>query len=137
PNEGYDWVESSVSYTLADNVEELALVGTGDLDATGNALKNVLFGNDGNNVLDGGTNTDTMIGGAGNDTYIVERSTDLVVEYLDQGLDTVESSVSYTLTSDVEVLVLTGAAATHGTGNELENNLFGNTGSNVLDGGIG
>ncbi|WP_237741790.1 calcium-binding protein [Herbaspirillum rubrisubalbicans] len=40
-----------------------------NLDATGNALDNILVGNRGNNVLTGGKGNDLLIGGAGNDSY--------------------------------------------------------------------
>ncbi|MBK8121727.1 MAG: calcium-binding protein [Sulfuritalea sp.] len=54
PNAGHDLVRSSVSYALADNVEDLNLTGTADSDATGNAGQNQLVGNNGANRLDGG-----------------------------------------------------------------------------------
>ena len=44
-----------------------------DIDATGNALDNVLTGNRGNNILTGGGGDDILIGGAGNDTYVFAR----------------------------------------------------------------
>ena len=68
-NAGHDVVKSSVSYTLSDNVENLHLQGTADIDATGNAGQNMLVGNSGANRLDGGQGKDLMVGGKGNDTY--------------------------------------------------------------------
>ncbi len=53
------------------------------------------------------------------------------------GTDLVQSSISYTLTSGVENLTLTGASAIDGTGNDLDNILIGNSGSNVLSGKAG
>ncbi len=44
-----------------------------NIDATGNALDNVLTGNRGNNILTGGRGDDTLVGGAGNDTYVFTR----------------------------------------------------------------
>ncbi len=64
---------SSVTFSAAgtnqSGIENITLTGTATINATGNALANVLTGNTGNNVLNGGTGDDTMIGGVGNDTY--------------------------------------------------------------------
>ena len=91
----------------------------------------------GNDWLDGGLGSDTLLGGAGNDTYVVDVATDVVTELTNEGIDTVRSSVTWTLGANVENLILTGAAATNGTGNSLANRLFGNAANNVLDGGAG
>jgi trimeric autotransporter adhesin len=134
---GTDTVESSITWTLGSEVERLVLTGTGNLNGTGNASANTLTGNSGNNVLNGGAGNDTMAGGAGNDTYVVDAAGDVVTEATASGTDLVQSSVSYTLSTDVENLTLTGASAINGTGNALANNLTGNSADNVLDGGAG
>ncbi|HET7875522.1 MAG TPA: calcium-binding protein, partial [Methylomirabilota bacterium] len=109
------------------NVENLTLTGTAAINGTGNALNNILRGNSAANVL---------AGGPGNDTYVVGAG-DTVVENPGEGVDTVQSSVSWTLAANVESLTLTGTAAINGTGNALNNSLTGNTAANVLDGGPG
>ncbi|MCK9202644.1 MAG: hypothetical protein M0P42_16090, partial [Gallionella sp.] len=135
-NEGSDTVQSSVGYTLGANIENLILAGTTAIDGTGNALGNVLTGNDAANLLDGGLGSDSMSGGLGNDTYVVDVLGDSVVELAEQGIDTVQSAITYTLGANVENLTLTGTAI-DGTGNALDNILSGNAADNVLDGGDG
>jgi Ca2+-binding RTX toxin-like protein len=68
--EGIDSVQSSVSLTLAANVEELFLPGDADLKGTGNDLANLMEGSFGANVLDGKAGNDTIRGGAGDDTVL-------------------------------------------------------------------
>ena len=74
-------------------------------------------------------------GGSGNDTYVVYAATDQVIEKAGGGIDNVRSSVSYTLSDNVENLSLTGGAAINGTGNGLVNVIKGNSAANVIIGG--
>jgi Ca2+-binding RTX toxin-like protein len=134
--EGTDHVIASVSYALADAVENLTLVGSANIDASGNSLDNAIEGNAGNNLIDGGSGADVMAGSAGDDTYIVDDGADTVVEGASEGQDTIRSSVSYTLSDNVEALVLTGTAI-WGAGNDLDNLLNGNLMDNLIDGGAG
>ena len=136
-NAGTDIVRSSVSHTLNDNVEYLQLDGTASINGTGNASRNTMNGNAGNNRLDGGAGADVMSGSTGNDTFVVDDTADYVHEVAGAGIDTVESSATFTIVGDIENLVLTGAAAINGTGNVLANTLTGNSGNNTLNGGAG
>jgi serralysin len=122
--------------------------GSGNDRILGNNANNILRGNggndyldagNGNDYLDGGTGADTMVGGSGNDIYIVDNAGDIVTETstLSTEIDTVRSSVSYTLVLNVEQLVLTGSAAINGTGNNLNNVIIGNSANNILVGGAG
>jgi Ca2+-binding RTX toxin-like protein len=135
--QGTDTVESSATYTLRANVERLTLTGDAAIGGTGNALDNLLIGNDAGNALNGMAGADRMEGRGGNDTYTVDNARDLVVEGMNQGIDRVFSNVTYTLTANVERLFLTGAAAINGTGNGLANWLAGNSAANTLNGGLG
>ncbi|AFZ24601.1 Ca2+-binding protein, RTX toxin [Cylindrospermum stagnale PCC 7417] len=149
-NEGTDTIQSSVSFSLAalTNVENLTLTGTAAINGTGNTGNNVITGNSGNNTLnggagndtlDGGAGVDTLIGGTGNDTYIVDTITDTITENANEGTDTIQSSVSFSLAAltNVENLTLTGTAAINGTGNTGNNVITGNGGNNTLNGGAG
>jgi len=134
-----DTVQASVSWSLGANLENLTLLGTGLINGTGNSLNNVLIGNAGNNILDGGSGIDTLVGGAGNDTYVVDNASEIITETTAQSseIDSVLSSVSWSLGANLENLTLTGAGNINGTGNDLNNVLIGNAGNNVLSGGAG
>ena len=134
---GVDLVESSISFKLASNFEQLTLTGGEAIDATGNDLANFLRGNSGNNILDGGAGADTMYGGLGDDTYIVDDIGDQVIDEEAGGTDQVNSSVSFTMGANLENLTLTGDAVINAKGNELDNAIVGNAADNVLDGGAG
>ena len=101
---------------------------------------NVLMGLGGNDMLNGGAGADHMLGGTGNDTYVVDNVGDVVDETGGGGIDTVQSSISFSLADpvhaigDIENLTLTGTAAINATGNALDNVLIGNSGANVLTG---
>ena len=154
-NEGTNKINSSVTYTLSANVENLTLTGTLVVDGTGNDLDNVITGNSaanqlngqaGNDILNGGGGDDTltgwsgadiMIGGLGNDTYFVENTGDVVTENLNEGTDTVSNRLTYTLPANVENLILTGTTAANGTGNDLNNSITGNSAANQLNGQAG
>jgi Ca2+-binding RTX toxin-like protein len=130
-------VISNINWTLGANLENLALTGTAAINGAGNALNNVLTGNNAANVLNGGTGADRMAGGLGNDTYVVDNTRDVVAEAANAGRDLVRSSVNHTLGANLENLALTGTAAINGTGNALNNVLTGNAGANTLTGGAG
>lgn len=141
-DEGTDTVQSPFDFTLAEHFENLtlagsAITGTGNTAAnrlTGNALNNMLLGVEGNDVLNGVAGADTLIGGTGNDTYVVDNNDDQVIELAGEGLDTVQTIISYGLAAEVENLTLTGTAAINGVGNSLANRLTGNAAANTLTG---
>jgi Ca2+-binding RTX toxin-like protein len=101
--------------------------------AGGNDTINGLAGDD---YLIGNAGSDVLRGGTGDDTYSTD-GLDTVIEAANSGIDTVLSSTAYRLGSNLENLRLTGSASVNGTGNALNNELAGNTGNNVLNGGDG
>ncbi|RUA04628.1 MAG: calcium-binding protein, partial [Gammaproteobacteria bacterium] len=105
-NQGYDTVISSTSYLLNANIEELRLLEGFDIHGTGNAQDNKIIGNSSDNIIDGVTGADVMIGGLGNDTYYVDNINDQVIENNNEGIDNVQSSITYTLDSNTENLIL-------------------------------
>lgn len=146
PDEGIDTILSSISYTLASDFENLTLTGGTAIDGSGNESDNVIRGNDGNNrleggggndTLDGGSGNDTMLGGTGDDSYYVSSTKDRVIENADEGIDTVVSSISYSLGNHLENITLTGSAAINATGDALDNALTGNENTNTLTGAAG
>lgn len=96
-----------------------------------------LNGLGGHDTLDGGLGADSMRGGTGNDVYWVENAADQAIENAAEGSDTVNTTVSYSLSANVETLVLQGTTAINGTGNISNNVLTGNAAANILDGGAG
>ena len=147
-----DTLPSAVTRTLPDDVENLTLIGTGNINGTGNAGNNVITGNSGNN---------TLTGGAGNDTYVFSVANalgaDTIVEAANEGIDTIDFSdprtnlavsvnVNLGITTQQSVTVnnsnlkLTLFAgnvienAIGGAGNDL---LTGNALNNLLQGGSG
>jgi Ca2+-binding RTX toxin-like protein len=156
-NGGLDTVQTNLSnYRLADNVENLVLTGADNIHGIGNNLDNVMVGNSGDNFLQGANGNDTLLGNAGNDTlnggngddsmegaqgddlYIVQDAGDTVAEAGDEGVDQVWTTLGiYSLTENVETLRFLGAGTAIGTGNDLDNRIFGRNGNDVLDGGTG
>lgn len=151
---GVDLVQSSVSYTLPYEVEDITLTGFLNIDATGNDRNNHIQGNSGNNALWGAselsmhnwnTGADTLAGGAGDDSYYLNGSTgssddeavnDLVVESANAGNDTVYVwAYHYTLTANVENLVSQNVSIALSTWDDIPIlcSLTGNELDNVID----
>jgi Ca2+-binding RTX toxin-like protein len=143
---GTDKVQSSVTHTLANYVENLQLIGSGVINGTGNSAANSLLGNSanntlsglaGNDTLEGGAGVDTLDGGSGNDLYKVDTTTDKIID--SSGTDTVQSTVSFSLAAltSIENLTLVGTGTMSGTGNNLDNLIEANVGNSVINGGSG
>jgi hypothetical protein len=146
------------SYSLAGLAEVDNLVGLSSAGQTltGNALDNVIIGQDGDDVLSGGLGRDVLIardgndilaggsgaanelyGGAGDDTYVLSAN-DTVVELAGEGTDKVlTSQQSHTLGANLENLIFTGAGDFTGTGNSAANVIVGGAGNDRLSDGGG
>jgi Ca2+-binding RTX toxin-like protein len=83
-----DTVRAKVSFTLADQVENLTLDTAANVSGTGNALANSIYGSvgdnvlrglDGNDFLGGGQGADVLIGGAGHDFSYANDGNDRIV----------------------------------------------------------
>ena len=134
--EGTDTVFSYLSYTLGADVENIRLAG-GALNATGNALNNMVVGNAMNNVLIGGAGNDIMVGSTGNDSYEVTEGGDIVYEAAGEGNDTVYSYAdTYQMSLNVETMNLVGGARV-GLGSAGNDTINGNAQNNVLNGNAG
>lgn len=102
--EGNDTVYSTISLSLAANLENISLIGFAKVNGTGNALNNLLIGNTlanklsggaGDDTLDGAGGLDSLNGGAGNDRFVLHRSADsfATVQDFAKGKDTLGISL--------------------------------------------
>ncbi len=162
--EGTDEVRTTLAaYALGAEVEKLRFTGSGSFTGTGNELNNeiqggssadTLTGGDGydyligggggdslyggadGDTLDGGTGADQMEGNTGDDVYVVDNVGDVVVELSGEGTDLVYTSLaSYTLGADVENLNYNSMVGNFaGTGNTLDNIIYGGGGTDTLSG---
>jgi Ca2+-binding RTX toxin-like protein len=161
--EGIDTVWSdAASYTLADNVENMYLVGS--VNGTGNDGDNLIISyGDGDNIISGGKGNDTLVGSVGNDTYAINADTDFgtktIVENDNDGSDTISFADSSTavnidlslttaqaVNAQIQLViplvnlenVIGGAGDDTIAGNSLNNTLTGGTGADkfVFGGGV-
>ena len=125
--------------TLKGEAGNDALIGGGGND--------LLYAGAGNDLLDGGTGNDRMYGYGGDDMFWVDSSADKVFEGTNEGIDTVVSSIDYSISDKVnlENITLVGdavsavgnASSNILRGNERDNSLVGGAGNDLLDGGAG
>jgi trimeric autotransporter adhesin len=134
---GADTIRSSVSYTIAANVANLVLTGTSNLTGTGFTQADQISANTGNDTLAAGTGVATLVGGSGNDTFVINSTSDVVQDTSTTATNILSSSVSYTLPTNVNRLILTGTAALVGTANSGNDTLTANTGADTLISGAG
>jgi Ca2+-binding RTX toxin-like protein len=158
---GYNWTSQPPTPTydgtnnlcIAYGVEiENAIGGSGNDKLTGNSANNSLDGGTGNDVMYGGagndtfdwesskrSGNDTMYGGMGDDEFVLDSANDIVIEYPNEGKDTIWVSFSYSIASlpNIEILYGIGSSPLNLTGNSADNYLDGGTSDDVIDGGDG
>ena len=145
--EGRDIVYASVNFGLSagshvDILSAITLSGTDPLQLSGNELNQEIYGNAGANVLRGGGGFDLLLAGFGDDTYYLTSGGETIFEYANEGRDIIYSDLSHALTagSHVEILSaisLSGTDPLQLSGNELDQEIYGNAGANILRGGGG
>lgn len=129
---------AQADYLFAGAGDDKVLGKEGADEIDGGTGKDTLDGGFGNDRLDGGAGDDTLTGGAGNDSFIVDSAKDKVTEKANEGIDTVYSTASFTLSANVENLSLLGQInAINATGNATANTLVGNDAKNTINGGLG
>jgi hypothetical protein len=130
---GFDSNETIIGATGNDTLSG----GGGNDMLYGLAGNDTLNGGDGNDLLDGGLGIDVMTGGLGNDRYVINTLDDQIIEFTGGGVDTVVSSLTYVLGTELENVELSGTASIDATGNDGNNYILGNIGRNTLAGGAG
>jgi len=137
---------NAVGYSLSIQNTQAGITGQiidgkgGNDKISGSALTDKLIGGAGDDYLIGGNGDDVLVGGTGNDLYFVS-SGDVVIELAGEGTDEIRTDqLSFSLATNganVENLRYTGSGNFTGTGNELDNLIFGGTGDDTLRGGDG
>jgi serralysin len=131
------FTSDSASIPLFGTLRAIAELGSFE-NVVGTAFADVITGSNGANTINGGAGADRMSGNNGNDRYFVDNTGDRAIETSAAGgIDSVFSSVSFTLGAFVENLTLTGLSSISGAGNELANELIGNVSANTLSGNDG
>ncbi|MBD2250600.1 M10 family metallopeptidase C-terminal domain-containing protein [Nostoc parmelioides FACHB-3921] len=146
-----DTLQASVTTTLADGIENLTLIGSSNINATGNSGNNILTGNSGNNILTGGSGDDTYtfnpstplgsdriqeITAGGDDTINFASTNNAVrVNLGTTATQTVNSNLKLTLSANnVIENVIGGNGSDRLIGNSLNNTLTGGNGNDILTG---
>jgi VCBS repeat-containing protein len=101
---------------------------------TGGAGDDALHGGAGDDYLMGDGGDDQLFGGHGDDVYVVADASDVAIELAGEGRDTVWALGDYTLTDNVEDLLIYAGGDLDGVGNALNNRLTGNADDNRLEG---
>lgn len=153
-------VRSSYRVSASASIEYISALSTpagAQLDITGNALAQTIYGNDAVNAIDGGGGADTIYGqggndylsggvgaqaiygGLGDDWIYVDDAADVAIEYAGEGYDRILAATSYRLgaAADFELLAAANQAGTGALdlrGSNIAQTVIGNEGTNSLEG---
>lgn len=125
---------SSSDEIFALSGDDLVVSGLGDDIVDGAKGIDYLDGGAGDDFLIGGAGNDTMLGGLGDDNFTVDSKGDVILENENEGNDTVNSYISYTISEHLENITLLGSKAINANGNNRTNTLTGNSAANILNG---
>jgi serralysin len=137
-------VHSASSGTL--DLSGKIIVDIDEVQIIGTKHANSLIGTAGTDYIYGDASGDWMAGGGGDDTYFVDNANDTIVEMPGAGIDTVRTTVSFTLEANLENLSLEGSRNLTGIGNDEANvisgslnndRIYGRLGADTLSGGAG
>ncbi|MFB2594391.1 calcium-binding protein [Paracoccus sp. p4-l81] len=136
--QGLDVVFSSVSLrTLAANVENVVLLGSGGISAVGNTLGNRMTGNAGANVLSGGAGNDYLMGMSGNDTLSGQDGNDVLLDGFGNDVLSGGNGADSLWGMQGNDMLLGGAGNDLLFGNTENDHLIGEAGNDILLGGTG
>jgi Ca2+-binding RTX toxin-like protein len=139
---------NGVAEDTIKNIENIT-GGSGADQLTGDELSNTIKGGAGNDMLDGGAGNDTLdgglgkdklIGGLGDDTFIIDNELDTIEEKISEGIDHIKTSLIFIDLIDygnVENLTYTGTSHASLIGNDINNKIYGGSGSDIIEGGGG
>jgi Ca2+-binding RTX toxin-like protein len=126
--QGTDIVYSTATFVLGNNVENLTLTGSSQINGSGNALANLIIGNGAENVIGGEAGNDTIYGGGGHDQLLGDAGDDQL--YGESGTDLINGGADNdTIWGGDNDDTILGEA-----GND---SIFGDKGNDAIDGGIG
>ena len=135
---GHTVLANDLNNKLTGNALDNEISGRGGDDTIiGNAGNDILRGGDGDDLIKGGIGDDEMFGWSGDDIFLVNSASDTVIELEGNGVDLIKSSVTFSLSDNVENLRLINSGDVNGIGNALDNEIIGNDGDNDLNGRLG
>ncbi|MCP5073388.1 MAG: calcium-binding protein [Rhodobacteraceae bacterium] len=123
-----DEVQTTVSWVLGENFDNLTLIDTGNTNGSGNDDANVITGNIGNNVLNGHGGIDTIYGGDGDDRLKGGDQNDEL--FGNAGDDNLRGQTG-------DDVLKTGSGHDELFGGSGDDTLFGGDGNDILKGGMG